>query len=136
MNVSYDDSKRLGAFALHPHIIVLYNFDGVVGISKSDAWYFEAGITPGIVFAKNSSYPVTLTAPVILGLGDARFYPTDAFGYLSLGANVSMPIVIGKSFGSWSANVGITYQVFGNATASVNLERHSYVAQAGIKWEF
>jgi hypothetical protein len=135
-NISYDDTKALGAFALHPHIIILYNFEGEVGIAQSDAWYFEVGIAPGTVFQKKSSHPMTLTFPVTVGVGDDHFYPGDRFGYASFGASLSFPIATSPTAGSWSVNFGLACQIFGNSTAQTNGERRSVVGQTGIKWEF
>ena len=137
VNLSYDDSKWFGACALHPHIMLLYNFEGVVGIAQSNAWYFEAGIAPGLTLAEKSRWPVTVSLPVILGLGDNHFYRDDAFGYLSAGASVSVPLAfVPESFGHWRGNASAIYQIFGRGTAAANLERQSYVVQTGITWEF
>lgn len=133
-NIAYDDSDLLGAFALHPHILALYNFDGILGVGKSHAWYGEIGVAPGFVLAKKGTYPITFSFPVILGVGDAHFYPTDAYGYFSAAANTSIPLAfLPKSFGAWTANVGFTYYNLGNATTAINNgDRNAYVGQVGI----
>ena len=79
-NLLFDDSRWFGTFALHPHLLCLYNFEGVTVVSRSDVWYFEDGIAPSVMLLKGLSYPVTVTAPVTLGLGDAHFYPEERFG--------------------------------------------------------
>lgn len=136
-NLAVDDTAWLGPFALHPHILVLYNFEGIVGIAQSHAWYFEAGVAPGFELGKKSRYPITVTLPVILGMGDQRFYPDDRFGFLSCAANVSVPLpLLADSFGHWTGNAGVLYQTFGDGTAAANLARDSCVVSAGIKWEF
>lgn len=139
VNVAYDDSDYLGAFALHPHILALYNFDGILGIGKSHAWYGEVGVTPGFTVAKKTTYPITFTFPVLLGFGDAHFYPGDAYGYFSATANVAVPLAfLPKSFGAWTANAGFTYYNLGNATAGINANRdhNAYVGQIGVGLTF
>jgi len=47
---------------------------------------------------------------VMLGFGDAHFYPGDAYGYFSATGNVAVPLAfLPKSFGVWTANAGFTY---------------------------
>lgn len=137
LTFSYDDSSLLGVFALHPHLTALYNFEDVIGIDKSDAWYFEAGIAPEVTLAKKSRYPVTISLPVTAGFGDDHFYPGDPFGYFSAGANAAVPLAFfPESFGRWTVNAGGTYQIFGNATAAFNSKRSATVGQIGLKWDF
>jgi hypothetical protein len=139
VNIAYDDSDLLGALALHPHALVLYNFDGVLGAGKSHAWYGEIGVTPGFTVAKKTTYPITFTFPVLLGFGDAHFYPGDAYGYFSATGNVGVPLAfLPKSFGAWTANAGFTYYHLGNATAEINANRdhNAYVGQIGVGLTF
>jgi hypothetical protein len=136
-NISYDDTKLLGAAALHPRATVLYNFEGSVGIVKSNAWYLELGISPGFVIAEKSSFPVTVSVPVTVGIGDSHFYPDEAFGFLSVGPNASIPLnVAADASGRWTMNAGVAYQIFGAGTAAFNLKRQAYVLQIGIKRDF
>lgn len=139
VNVAYDDTDVLGAFALHPHILALYNFEGIFGIAKSHAWYGEFGITPGFVFAKEGRYPLSFSFPLLVGIGDAHFYPGDAYGYFSATGNVSVPLAfLPKSFGAWTANAGFTYYNLGGATAEINANRdhNAYVGQIGVGLTF
>jgi hypothetical protein len=139
VNVAYDDGDVLGAFALHPHILALYNFEGIFGIAKSHAWYGEFGIAPGFVLAKKGTYPLTFSFPLLVGIGDAHFYPGDAYGYFSATGNVSVPLAfLPKSFGAWTANAGFTYYNLGNATAEINANRdhNAYVGQIGVGLTF
>jgi hypothetical protein len=138
-NVAYDDTDFLGAFALHPHILALYNFEGIFGIAKSHAWYGEFGVAPGFVLAKKSQYPLTFSFPLLIGVGDAHFYPGDAYGYFSATGNVTVPLAfLPKSFGVWTANAGFTYYNLGNATAEINANRNNnaYVGQIGVGLTF
>jgi hypothetical protein len=138
-NVAYDDTDLLGAFALHPHILALCNFDGILGVGKSRAWYGEIGIAPGFTVAKKGTYPISFTFPVLLGIGDAHFYPGDVYGYFSATGNVSVPLAfLPKSFGAWTANAGFTYYNLGNATTEINAnrDRNAYVGQIGVGLTF
>jgi hypothetical protein len=120
-NLAYDDSGFLNAFALHPHVTYLYNFDGIAGIGKTDASYFEVGIAPSYTVAPKSSYPLTLTLPVTAGFGDSHFYPTDRFGYLSAGLTLSFPLAfIPKGYGTWTMTFSGLYYILGDDTNNVN----------------
>lgn len=139
VNLAFDDEPIFHSVAMHPHITVLYNFRGVISIDRSDAWYYELGISPGLVVNKKGSYPLTLKLPLTLGLGDGHFYPGDAYGYFSAAINGSMPLkFLPKSFGCWAANAGFTYYNLGSATAEVsaNRDENAYVAQIGFLLDF
>jgi hypothetical protein len=138
-NLAYDDTDVLGAFALHPHAMILYNFEGILGIGLSDAWYAEFGVAPSFSLASKSKYPVTVTFPLTVALGDNHFYPGDRYGYFSATANASVPLAfIPKSFGPWTVNAGLTYYNLGGATAAINAhgDHTAYVGQLGIGLTF
>ena len=138
-NVAFDDTDVLGPFALHPHVLILYNFEGILGIGQSDAWYAELGVAPSFSIASKSNYPVTVTFPLTFGLGDNHFYPGDTYGYFSATANVSVPLAfIPKSFGPWTVNAGFTYYNLGEATATINAhgDHNAYVGQLGMGLTF
>jgi hypothetical protein len=121
LGLAYDDTDLLGAFALHPHVSVLRelntNESGAAGIEK-DGWYYEVGIAPSYTALKGSAYPITLTAPITAGFGDANFYAGNTFGFFSSGLNVSVPLAfIPTCFGTWTANAGYTYYYLGNTAA-------------------
>ena len=138
-NIGYDDTDIFHAFALHPHAAILYNFDGVLGLGQSDAWYAEFGVAPGFSLPSKSKYPVKISFPLTIGLGDAHFYPKDPYGYFSAAINGSMPLAfLPKSFGTWTANAGFTYYNLGDATASINAngDHNAYVGQIGVGLTF
>ncbi len=138
-NISFDDSDILGLFALHPHLTVLYNFDGVLGLRQSDAWYAEIGVAPALVLGKKSNTPVTVTFPVTLGLGDEHFYPGDHLGFVSTGVSVSVPLTrISKALEKWTINATVTHLFLGDATAELNTNRNHNVniGQFGLGMTF
>jgi hypothetical protein len=97
----------------------------------------ELGISPGFIIAEKSSFPVTVSVPITVGIGDSHFYPDEAFGFLSAGPNVSIPINIAADpSGRWAMNASVLYQTFGAGTAAFNLKRQAYVLQVGIKRDF
>lgn len=137
--LGYDDTVLLGKFALNPHVTVLYNFDGVLGIERSNAWYAELGIGPGFTVGQGSAYATTVRFPLAVGFGDNHFYPEDSYGFFSAGVNVSVPLAfMSKSPGTWTVNAGLTYLNLGEATAAINAEgSHSaFVGQLGFSITF
>lgn len=115
--------------------MVLYNFDGVLGLGKAAAWYGEVGIVPAFTFSKSGKYPITLSLPLTVGLGDQRFYPEDHLGFVSVGFNTAMPLKwISSSLGMWTVNTGVTQIRLGDATAefNVNRKRDATIWQIGL----
>lgn len=114
--LTYDDSSLLGAFALHPHFTVLWELGapGFAGL-QPHGWYYELGVAPGYTFLKNSKYPITVTLPFTLGLGDSGgFYGNNNFGYFATGPNISVPLAfIPSGFGSWTLSAAYTYEYVG-----------------------
>jgi hypothetical protein len=111
LNLAYDDTDALGAFALHPHFTILSELPapGQAGIGPG-GWYFEPGIAPSYTFAKGSAYPVTFSVPVKVGLANERTYDGEAFGYVAVGAQLAVPLAFVPScYGAWSFTGGYTW---------------------------
>ena len=122
VNLAYDDTDLLGAFALHPHVAVLKsmigNYVGVVG--GSNGWYYEAGIAPGFTIGKGGAYPVAVTIPLTVGLG-SETYNGDDYGFFSAGLNASVPLAfIPSCYGSWTYTAGFTYLNLGGQAAAAS----------------
>lgn len=120
LNLAYDDSALLGAFALKPHLAVLFEVDGHTGASYAadggNGIAYEFGIAPSVAFAKESAYPVTVTFPVNVGFGNSDFYEEDPFGYVSAGTNVAVGLgFIPSRYGTWTYNAGFTYYYLGDS---------------------
>jgi hypothetical protein len=134
MNLGYDDTDLLGALALHPHVAVLKGFIGnPSGLPGADnSWYYEAGIAPGFPIG-----PVSVTLPVTAGFGDA-FYNGDAFGYVSAGASLSVPLAfIPEGYGTWTATASGLYYYMNDEPAAFNRgQNNKGVASAGFVCAF
>ena len=110
-NLAYDDTDALGAFALHPHFTVLAELPapGQAGIGPG-GWYYEPGIAPSYTFAKGTAYPVTFSVPAKVGLGNERLYVGETFGYVSVGANLAVPLAfIPSCYGVWTFSGGYNW---------------------------
>jgi hypothetical protein len=122
-NLTYNDTPLLGLWALHPHATVLYELGapGFAGL-RPHGWYYELGIAPGYTFFGKSNYPVTLSAPFTVGLGDdGGFYGNNTFGYFSVGPQVSVPLAfIPSGFGSWTLTAAYTYYYLGTTIREAN----------------
>jgi hypothetical protein len=123
-----------GSFSLHPHVTVLYELGGETGngltpgaagivipnvdhhgvvkngFTGGHGWYYELGIAPSYTFLPKATYPITLSIPATVGLGDAGMYLGNNFGYFSVGPSVSVPLAfIPSGFGSWTLTAAYTY---------------------------
>lgn len=139
VNLAYNDSDLLGAFALHPHFTVLKELpgggrpEGVAGLGP-DGWYFEPGIAPTVPLVKDGAYPVTLTFPVAAGFGAQHFYVGDGFGYFSAGGQAAVGLgFIPSCLGAWTATVGATYYYLHDHLAEVDNGHHNdWVGSAAV----
>lgn len=138
LNLAYDDSDLLGAWAMHPHIAVLreLNAPGFAGLG-GNGWYFEAGVAPSYTFGKGGTCPVTFTVPINVGYGDEKFYAGQTFGFVSAGAQLSVPLAFVPScYGSWTFSGGYTWfhlgETVANATANGDHNRHVFQGGVGL----
>lgn len=135
VNLAYDDTDLLGAFALHPHVTWLaeLNAPGFAGL-EGHGFYYEIGLAPGHTFG-----PVTFTVPLTVGLGSHGFYHSDAFGYFSAGLQASIPLsFIPECYGKWTFSGGYTYYYLGEQAADSTATGHQsqHVLQGAIGLTF
>jgi hypothetical protein len=158
--LGYNDSDLLGAFALHPYADLFWNFAGqsspVVAqatLGQNDkTFYVELGIAPSYTFKAITDYPITLTMPSYVSVGDSSFWGQDPgngdrsnLGVASTGLKASMPLsFIPSDFGNWNAYVGVTYIYTCNPALSYvdehvlgNADSHNLVyGYAGVGFSF
>ena len=139
LTLTWNDEEIPGWFALHPHVTWLTGIPFGWNAEEGDGNYFEIGIAPSTEIASESSYPITLTLPVNAGFGDDTYYPSDAFGYASLGLSASVPLAfLPKEFGEWSFGVTGAYYYFGRAPAELSNDgdRNQTLFSAAVSTEF
>jgi hypothetical protein len=124
--LAYDDTDMLGAFALHPHVTVMFELENKAGTGKDEGVYYEVGIAPSVPVG-----PVTLTFPITAGFGSNDFYGSlndstgnidnEGFGYFSAGVTASYAMkFVPECFGTWTATAGYTYYYLGDGTSDFN----------------
>ena len=124
--LTYDDTDLLGAFALHPHLTVMFELENKAGTGKDEGVYYEVGIAPSV-----PAGPVTLTFPLTAGFGSGDFYGSlnttngnidnEGFGFFSAGVTASYAIkCLPECYGAWTATAGYTYYYLGDGTADFN----------------
>lgn len=134
LNLAYNDTDLLGAFALHPHVAYLRQLQGFCGSNADGAGhanYYEIGIAPVLP----ALGPVTVTIPVNAGFGSSDFYADNkAFGYISGGLNASIPLsFIPTQYGTWSFNAGALYYYLADQnTGSGAIDNNRFVFQGGV----
>ena len=127
--LAWDDSETLGRFALQPWInLAIETHKTSFGPHKGEG--FQMGIAPTLYEIPIEHYPVTLTAPVELGLALDEYYERDdghesTFGYLSFGMAASFPLAfMPECLGSWSFTVTGKGYWLSHTLADVNLGRN------------
>ena len=128
LGLSYNDSKLLGPFALNPSLLIAFELEGQADAGRHEGVYLQLGIAPGLTLFDKSTYPVTLTFPVTLGLSLSDYYERigvggsdDTFGYVSVGVNIAVPLAfIPPSFGSWQVKAGLQGLFLGDNLKAAN----------------
>jgi hypothetical protein len=124
--VGYNDAKLLGPFALNPSLLVAFEFDGQADAGRDEGIYAQIGIAPGYTFLADSTYPLTLTVPLAVGLSLSDYYEfgtgsDDTFGYFSAGATLSVPLAfIPPAYGKWLVKAGVQVLYLGDNLKAVN----------------
>jgi hypothetical protein len=113
LGISFDDSEHLGAFALSPYALFAFEVaGGSSGINgNKNGSYLEIGAEPGYTFNEDGSTPITVSAPIALGMaiGEDYYYGGDTLGFASLGLSGAAPLsFVPAGYGDWSVWTGIT----------------------------
>ena len=140
--LSMDDTGMYGDnFALKPQFLLIYEipWEGQIGL-QPDAFLFEPGLTPTYTFGADSDFPVTLSVPMRVGLGN-KFYDGETYGFFSVGPEVTLPIpMLSTGAIRTYANIGYTYINLGETTQEFILNEdkssHKHVATFGLTTTF
>ncbi len=139
-NLMFDTVKEVSVTVTHadrfrPYLRVASEvgdrgMDG--GVRKGT--YAELGATPTLLSRRRA----ILAVPVRVGLSASNYYELDgadhAFGFLSIGGLVSVPVTSASSaLGAWSLRGGVDYYTFGDTTKAFNRgEAHKVVGLVGV----
>ena len=139
LRLELDDERWLGAFALRPHFLWFMPVGNESNPDTEQGHHFELGVKPGGTIGKNSAYPVSVSLPAVLGVGDKHYYAGRHFGFVSAGVTVSMPLAfVPKGLGDWSLSGSALYYRLGSAPAEFTSggERDKSVFTATLAAEF
>jgi hypothetical protein len=119
-----DDFLRPGVSAVRPASVWAST---VENYNEKGGSHFEAGMSAQFVFRRHSRYPVTVTLPANVSVGDDPYYISHKFGYISGGVNVRIPLAfIPSRYGKWSARTSADVCYFGSTAAefvnTINLQ--------------
>jgi hypothetical protein len=134
VKLSFDDSKFLGALALHPYLLYFQELKNkstdatvpyeVLGPSPDsganphpgESYYLELGIAPSYTF--KSAGDLKIEAPLRLLLPASKFYGeyygnSSAVGLYELGLKASASLAsVPKNYGNWGGYAGFRYQYY------------------------
>ena len=78
----------------------------------------EAGVSAEFVLRKDTRYPVVVSVPMSMGLGDELYYFGPHFGCVSTGVNVRTPLsFVPRQYGRWTASTSADMCYFGTTVA-------------------
>lgn len=117
INIGLDDTKFLGAFALHPSFTYLRELHNKAGDGADQGNYFEVGITPSVPLG-----PVTVSLPVTAGFGTDQFYGNnDGFGFVTPGVQVAVPLkFIPSAYGTYTFTTFYKFYYLGDDLSNFN----------------
>ncbi len=124
--LEYDDSELLGAMSMQPSVTFAFEVDGSNSLSGDESIYAELDVEPSYTFMQDSDYPVTLSAPLSLGLSLSDYYQPaggsdDTFGFLSFGMGVGVPLgFVPENYGTWGVALGVNGLYLNDNLAAVN----------------
>jgi hypothetical protein len=133
VDLSYDDSELLGAFAMNPTATFAFETHNTsFGTGKGAV--FEFALEPSVEFEIPGAedYPIGLTFPFKMGLSMDEYYndnagEDDTFGYARLGLHAGVPIAcIPARFGAWSVTNGFDVYFLGDALEAYNQSDEVY----------
>jgi hypothetical protein len=135
LTLAYDDAKMWGGFALNPRVLWIVPLDR----ASTEGHYFEGAIEPGITFWEKSRYPLAISVPVTLGVGDNHSYAGERFGFASAGVTATVPLAfLPEPYGKWSLFGSATYYRLGSTTAAISNdgERNQMIFSGALGLEF
>lgn len=101
MPVRFDTMLRGGPAVPPPPVCVWISGD--YGEIKGRN-YLEGGMSAEFLFCKNSRYPLIVTIPVSMAMGDEEYWFGPHFDYITAGVNVRVPLsFIPTRYGRWTA---------------------------------
>jgi hypothetical protein len=115
LNLALDDTKWLGAFALHPSVLFAFQTqDHFLPEASRDGIYMGLSFAPGYTFFKGSAYPVTVSTPMTFGFSVRDYYTfqgkNQTFGYFQGGPEVNIPLTfMPADYGKWAFKAGVQF---------------------------
>jgi hypothetical protein len=156
IKVQYDDTGLLlPGFAFKPYVDWFWAVagDSPVINGRSSTFYFELGVQPTYTLKYFQDYPITITVPTYVEVGEPKFWGADTnaetksdgpVGDFSIALNGSVPLpFIPAKYGFWHADAGIQFFWLVNdallragGLASGNTDRTPVNASVGIGVNF
>jgi len=137
--LSYNDAKFLGPFALNPTLLLAFETKGQADAGAHRGGVLQIGVAPGLTLFKEASYPLTFSFPVGVSFSLYDYYEfgtgkSDTFGAFSAGAKASVPLAfIPKALGNWQARASVVWYHFGDNLTTVNRgDRNAVVGLFGL----
>jgi hypothetical protein len=132
--VAYNDADAISkGFALNPSVNFHWRYEGNGG--QDEGLAIVPGLKPSYTFNSDSKYPITLFAPMNVGI-----FATDDFqggdgglGWFSIGVGASLPLsFIPEKYGAWSVSGSFTYYATDDNAIPGNPEEDFFVSALSI----
>lgn len=137
VKLAVDDRGAPGLAAVRPYALFAFEVDTSPGMGQLDGGlkagrYLELGATPGHSFRYAS-----MAFPIRVGLGLSDYYELgsedNTFGFLGIGATVTVPLGRATRIGRWHVHGGLEFQSLGETTKVFNGgDRSAAVASFGF----
>jgi hypothetical protein len=103
MPVRFDTMPMLRGVSALPPLRLCAWITGDNGEDKGRS-YLQGGTNVQFVFCRDARYPLIVTIPVCMAVGEEEYWFGPHFGYITTGLNVQVPLsFIPSRYGRWSA---------------------------------
>jgi hypothetical protein len=139
--VAADESIASTGAPFAPYALIAFELDTRPGLGQADGGqragtYLEFGAAP-----KWPGVPIDVAFPIRVGLSLRDYYELAGidhrFGFLSLGARASVPIVRTGNYGAWNVHGEVDFLSLGDTPEAFNAgEQNKIVASVGIGFSY
>ena len=142
-SAEYEDEGWLpSGWTLLPELSLAVETGSVANDGGRKGTFLELGLSPGFEFEALGAESLDLRFPFRLGLSLSNYYEgengeNDAFGYASIGAELTIPLGLDSSWGDWSIIAGVRGLYLGDVTSTINGgDEFQLIATLGLEIEF
>lgn len=144
LTLGFDDSglwEKEGRFAINPSASVALETRGAADGADSGAW-LGLGVKPSYAVGETFLGPLTLAAPVGVGLSLSDYYQgpdgdSDTFGFFEVGLTAAFDLSERWGDAAPTLETGVKYLLLDGVTRDFNAgDENEFIWSVGLSWSF